>query len=412
MDMKRTIWILIAAMLVFSVAIGVYVALPEPAPDHLDGDAWDYTLLPGDVPADWSLSAHGIITAHDVAQEQLQTTGAITLSTSLDNLRELYYARYRPPELSHYFDFSLQVLVYQSEADAMAALAREDPGAEWERVSADARVGDESQIWHFINPADDPTLSQNIYRVDFRYLNGIGSVTLMGTAEVVPDFDEPVDYAKRIWDKMRAGATPKGLADLRGARLPDLRSLLVSQNQLTGLDTYLGERWRVDSRAIPQWIPNDAFPDQKTRDALEQLGRVTGYQGFYFKPLTQEESRQNLAQSLFQQVTVYRRADSAQTALGIMAGLEQVSEIASPVVVGDETRVWSGLLNSTDADGTTVTVAVQEVDFRVGQYVASVRLQTRSLASAEWQPGQVESLQFALALAQALADNLRAASAR
>jgi hypothetical protein len=95
-----------------------------------------------------------------------------------------------------------------------------------------------------------------------------------------------------------------------------------------------------------------------------------------------------------------------------MVGLEQVAEINSPVVVGDETRVWSGLLNSTDADGTTVAVAVHEVDFRVGQYVASVRLQTRSLASVEWQTGQAESLQFALKLAQALADNLRAASTK
>ena len=410
--MKRTVWILIAAMLVFSVAIGVYVALPKPAPDHLDGDAWDYTLLPDEVPADWSLSTHGIITAHDVAQDKLPTSNPITLSASLDNLRELYYARYRPPELSHYFDFSLQVLVYQSEANAVAALARENPGAEWETVSTNVGVGDESRVWHFINPADDPTLSQNIYRVDFRYLNGIGSVTLMGTADVVPDFDEPVDYAKHIWNKMRAGATPKDLKDLSAARLPDLRTLLVSQNQLAGLDTYLGERWRVDSRSIPQWIPNEAFPDPKTREALKQLGRVTGYQGFYVKPLTHEENRANLAESLFQQVTAYKREDSAHTALGIMAGLEQVAEISSPVVVGDETRVWSGLLNSTDADGTTVAVAVHEVDFRVGQYVASVRLQTRSLASVEWQTGQAESLQFALKLAQALADNLRAASTK
>jgi hypothetical protein len=111
---------------------------------------------------------------------------------------------------------------------------------------------------------------------------------------------------------------------------------------------------------------------------------------------------------LFQQASGYKQADGAQGALNAMIGLEQGVESPAPPQVGDKTRVWSAVLTSTQSDGTHITVAVSEIDFQVGRFVGSIRLQSRPLAEAELTSGQVENLQLAVKFATGLAINLKA----
>ena len=70
-------------------------------------------------------------------------------------------------------------------------------------------------------------------------------------------------------------------------------------------------------------------------------------------------------------------------------------------------RAWVGVFESVQEDGTREALAVSEIDFWVGNYIASIRLQSRPLTDAEQAIAQVENLQFAITLAQALAENLR-----
>ncbi len=75
--------------------------------------------------------------------------------------------------------------------------------------------------------------------------------------------------------------------------------------------------------------------------------------------------------------------------------------------MGDQARVWGGLLTSQQND-TQVTIAVHEIDFQVGRYVGSIRLQSRPLAGSEYVSAQLANLQTALKFAQAMVVNLRA----
>jgi hypothetical protein len=233
---------------------------------------------------------------------------------------------------------------------------------------------------------------------------------MMGTAKALPDFEEPVRYARKMLDKMRAAATPQALRQLERARLPDLRQLLLSQDQLAQLDPYLGGRWQLDSRSIPQWTPNESFAGEEARALLRRLGRVTGYQVYLVKALSSDERDRSFPASLFQQVSAYSQPEGAHTGLSAMAGVEQLAEVRSALVdVGDEVRLWTGLLPTARDDGTEVTVAVHEIDFRVGPYVGSIRLQTRPLDPSEYIEGRERSLDFARELALALAANLSGA---
>lgn len=402
--MNRNTWIVasIGAVIVVAIGLGIYFALPHPT--QLTGDAWDYTLLPSETPKDWTLTEQGVVTPHDVEQESLERSLPITASVSLQNVVQLYYAKYTPPELSEYLDFTIEIITYQTEADAASALAAGGPGAEWEKVGA-ATIGDESQVWHFINV--DPTISQNIYRVDFRFLNGIASVTMIGTAKALPNAGEPTGYAKKILEKMRYKATPQEVKRLKEAGLPDVRQVLLAQDEIARLDEKLGGRWQVDSRFMPQWTPTDQLGSPSARDLLTQLGRASGYQMFLVKVLSAEEKKGNISEGLFQQVSAYKQTAGAQGALNAMIGLEQGVESPAPPQVGDKTRAWSAVLTTTQSDGTQVTLAVSEIDFQVGRFVGSIRLQSRSLAESELTSGQVENLQLALKFALGLAANLQ-----
>jgi hypothetical protein len=403
--MNRNTWIIasIGAVVVAAVGLGIYFSVPHPT--QLTGDAWDYTILPAEAPKDWNLTRQGVITPHDLAQESLATTLPVSASASLNNMVQLYYAKYEPPENSQYLDFSLQIIMYETDADAAAALDAGGPGAGWEKASG-ATIGDESQVWHFINV--DPTISQNIYRVDFRFLNGVASVTMIGTAEVLPNVGEPMRYARKILEKMRTKATPKEVQRLKEARLPDLRKVLLTQAEIAKLDDKLGGRWQVDPRFMPQWTPTDQLSSLSARELLAQLGRASGYQMFLVKALSAAEKTGNISDGLFQQVSGYKQADGAQGALNAMIGLEQGVESPAPPQVGDKTRAWSAVLAGTQSDGTRTTLAVSEIDFQVGRFVGSVRLQSRPLAEDELTSGQVENLKLAVKFATGLAVNLKA----
>jgi hypothetical protein len=406
--MRRNIWIWIVLGTLAMAAVGLAIFnFATPRPTSLSGDAWDYTLLPQDIPQDWKLVRQGIITPYDVEQAGLESGLPISASASLNNLVQLYYAKYEPPYFSDYLDFTVEIIRYQSQADAQTALTAENPGAEWEAVEA-PQIGDESRVWHFINP-NEPGVNQNLYRVDFRFLNGVASVTMIGTAEALPNADQPISYAKKILEKMRREAEPEEIQKLRAARLPDLRPLLVTQEQIAQLDPNPGNRWQFDARLVPSWTPTDQLSNPEARQLLIDLGRASGYQMFLIKVLSDTEQKLNIPEGLFQQVSAYGRAESAQVALKSMIGLEQMAESPAAPQVGDQTRAWGGLLTTTQADGSSLTLAVQEIDFQVGRYIGSIRLQSRPLDESEFQVGQAATTRLATELALALAENLRAA---
>ena len=406
--MNRKTWTLIiaGALIVAAAGLGIYFALPHPT--HLSGNTWDYTILPGEVPEDWTLVRHGVITPHDVAQENIELEASVTETVSLKNMVQLYYARYEPPHLSRYLDFTIQIILYQTGADAQIALAEGAPTeAGWESTAV-PRIGDETRAWRFVS--SDPTISQNLYRVDFRFLNGVASVTMIGTADALPDIDEPAGYAQKIYGKMVNKATPTEVQRLRAAAMPDLRDVLLSQGDIARLDDDLGGRWQVDPRFLPQWTPTDEMSTEAQRQVLKQLGRVSGYQMFLVKALSNAEKQKTTSEGLFQQVSAYARPDAAEQALTLMIGLEQVQAFPIPPDVGDQARAWGGLLSSTGSDGKDITLAVNEIDFQVGRYVGSIRLQSRPLAESEYQSGQTQNLQLAIKLAAGLAAKMQAAN--
>lgn len=375
-------------------------------PTHLSGNAWDYALRPDELSDVWTLSAEDVTTAYDLAQTS-EPPAPLTPSVSLTNLREVYAADYGGAESSDYIRLTFQILLYETEADASASLTTEDPGPEWESITV-ATVGTATRAWRFINPPDDPSLDQTIYRVNFQYLNSVSSIVLWGTGQAAPNPNELIQYARQISNKMRANATPPELKQLQNRRLPDVRAVLLSQIQLAQLDSYLGQRWRVDARSVPTWTPNASFGSPETATALQQLGRLTGYQMFLVKSLTTDEVKQDLPLSLFQQLTIYQSPEAAQTGLGQMTGLEQVIETPLVTPVGEAARYWGALAATTQNDDTRVTVAIHEIDFRVGAYVGSIRLQTRALSAGEADAALAASGQLARQLAEALAANVQA----
>jgi hypothetical protein len=145
----------------------------------------------------------------------------------------------------------------------------------------------------------------------------------------------------------------------------------------------MGNRWSVATQQLPGWTPTNIM-SAEAQKALAPLGRVTGYQMFFFKALNQNEMKGAGPVLLFQQVTAYRQPADAQKGLDLMVGIPQLDEFPNPPQIGDgKTHAWKGEVSSTQSDGTNVYVALSEIDFRVGSYVASVKLQSRPLGSTE-----------------------------
>ncbi len=418
-------------LLIFTIVIWtVVLRWASTVPTALSGDPWDYAILLPDLPAGWSVDQQGITTPYDLEQSRptaaatvtstasVTATTPVTESAALQNMTEMYMVRYAGPDTSQYGYFTCQVILYQSDLDAQAALAAEVPGDEWESAPApDPTLGDEAHLWHFKNP--DPSVSENLYRVDFRYLNGLASLTLMGTAKAVPDSKEMVGYANKVLDKMKKDATPPDLKNLQSVGYHDLRRYLLTQGQVAQNDLYLGNRWVVATEQLPGWTPTSIM-SANAQKALAPLGRVTGYQAYFYKSLTQDELKRAGPVLLFQQVTAYRQAANAQKGLDMMLGITQLDEFPDPPQIGDgKAHAWKGELSTTQSDGTKVIVAVTEIDFRVGNYVASVKMQSRPLSGTEISQvdkatnkvqvgiGLLETSQFTETYARLLAENLR-----
>ncbi len=406
--MKSRVIIFALAGVLIAAAVGLGYYFTQPRPTYISGDAWDYALHLEDLPDDWLLSERAITTPFDVGQRAPELGVEPGASLSLTDLRNFYQAQYDPPVFSEFVNLAVEILMYDTVDAAMRAASGEDPGEDWRRADG-AQIGDETRVWSYLAPPEAGQINQNLFRVDARYLNAVVSVTMHGTRGALPDPDEPARYAALIVERMRRGARSAELDRLEAAQLTDLRTSLVTQAQLAELEDQLGERWLVDARLLPRWTPTSDLVSEEARRMLTRLGRITGYQMFMIKDLTVAERQTIVTEGFFQQISAYGRADSADQALDLMIGLENAAESPIPPQVGDRARSWTTLLQQTREDGEIVTIAASEVDFRLGRYVGSVRVQTRPLGASERNQAQVDNLQKALILALRLAANLRSA---
>jgi hypothetical protein len=386
MKSKLTLSILLIGVLVL-------VACQAQPVTRVSGDAWEYALRKEDVPEGWTFEGQSLQTAYDLAISQ-------PVTESLKDVQQLYSQRYVPPPSSEYAELDVDILLYNSTEEAQASLKADSLNEEWELISA-ATVGDESRVWRFKNTPETP--NQGLYRVDFRYFNAIGSITLFGSSNVVPNPDEALAYAQKVLEKMKAGALPSGLARLQSANRPDVRSLLLSQEQLKTLDPVLGERWQVSAQQLGGWTENAAFGEEAS-SVLNRLGRLTGYQLYMAKALSTEERADSSGFILFQQISVYPNTDSADKGLQAMVGVQNVQEIVATTPVGDQTRWWhTTLVNKNSQE----TIALTEINFRVGNYVATVQLQSSPRPqTVDMTPVLIENEKVATELALQLAKNL------
>ncbi len=387
----------LAFLVLIAISVATFSLLRQPVA-LVEGDAWDFRLRPEEMPTGWTLDGQSVQLPHNLGAAQLGTDGAAVFS----NVRQIYSARYTPPPDSAYAEFTLEVLIYNAVADAQAALEVESPGENWERIEGPT-VGEQTVIWHYRDPA--PVVDQNLYRVDFRYLNAIGSVTMFGQTAAVPNADEALAYARRISAKMQTAPVPAPLQRLHSRQLPDPRPLLLL-SELPQLDPTLGDRWEVNPQALGAWTENEDF-NAEGRAVLEQLGRITGYQLYLIKPLSAEELAQNpeAAYAVFQQVSVYGLAENAPRGLAAMIGLPGAPESPQPPAVGERARLWSTLLRRRD---TNATIAITEINFVVDRYVATLQVQTAALpADADQNAALNANQQRAIAWAQVLAEKLR-----
>lgn len=378
-----------------SVLLVVLSACQAPAPTRVSGDAWEYALLKEDVPEGWTIEGQSLQTAYDLSVSQ-----PVTVTEALKDVQQLYSQRYVPPPSSEYAELDVDILLYNSAEEAQASLKADSLNEEWELVSAPT-VGDESRVWRYKNTPETP--NQGLYRADFRYFNAIGSITLFGSSNAVPNPDEALAYAQKVLEKMKAGALPASLARLQSANRPDVRTLLLSQTQLKTLDPVLGERWQISAQQLGGWTENADFGEQAA-SVLNRLGRLTGYQLYMAKALSNEERAKSAGYILFQQISVYPDAESANKGLQAMVGVQNVQEIVATTPVGDQTRWWhTELVNKNSQE----TIALTEINFRVGHYVATVQLQSSSRPeNTDMTAVMIENEQVATELALQLARNL------
>ncbi len=400
--MKRPIvWTILAALVLVAAVVAALV-LAQPQPTVLAGDPWDYNLSIKDLPEDWNANSARIQTAYELALLSADTSGdnANAPLSSLAGLLSTHYADFNK-DTGDIFYMSSQVILYDTPQAAHSAFTAETPGAEWEKLTPSQTIGEETIVWHLISTPEAP--DQASYRVDFRYLNGIGSIGVTGTTDGMNDDKVALEYVAKILDKMQKSARPEALKTLNDASRPDLRTLVLDQNQLAELDSKLGERWVFDDREPPAWTPNSSFTDP---DGLAGFGRIMGYQAFMIKLLNPEEVEPALTAGFFQQVTAYQEADKAQQILEHMDGLGSGLWEAPPGV-GDSARAWSEVFKS-EGDQSQI-IAVTEIGFRVGTYIGSVRVQTVPLLVVQVKEAREANQQLAQKLAEALADKLKTA---
>lgn len=370
------VWVIgIAAVAL--IAFGLYSAYTKPAPTVLMGDAWDYTLSAADLGTSWSENDRNFQTLYEMTQPVNLPNEPTSMPSPIQpGIQSSYYVDMSDTTSREAFVMTSQVVIYDSALSAQTALNMETPGTEWERVNAPQTVGDATVLWHLI-PIPEASLEQATYRVDFRYLNAIHSLAVTGRKEPSVDGKLAFSFAKKALEKMQKNAVPESLKILSDVQRPDLRSVLLTQRELSALDAKFGNRWVFDDRALPMWTPNSLFLDSKS---LEAFGRVMGYQALMIKAIAPEEASPTISAGLFQQVTAYREAGSAQKILDKMEGLGG-GAWAKPPEVGDSARGWS-TISKTEGE-TSRLAAVTEISFRVGTYIASVRVQTMPILESQ-----------------------------
>lgn len=397
--MKRSAGWIVAAIGIVVIAAGA-LGFYRPRLTTLAGDPWNYNLTAQDLPSGWQVDNTEIQTAFDVARQPAATPNASTVTPK--GLRSFHLMEFSHPAALDIFYASSQVILYDTTENARAAMAAENLGAEWEKLAASRTLGDETVVWHLLPVADAP--DQAIYRVDFRFLNGVASIGLTGTVDGLKGDGEAISYAAKVLEKMRKFARPDALNAL-GTRYPDLRGLLLSQDELAQLDPNYGDRWIYNSSLLPSWTPNSDFPNP---DGMAKLGRLVGYQIFMIKPLTDDELKPGYSTGLFQQVTVFTSPESARQTLEKMVGLEG-GEWVNPPQVGEAAKGWTQEYQSESTLVGSGVVAATEITFRMGAYVGSIRLQTSPAIQLHSLEARAANEQLANALASALAEKLKKA---
>ncbi len=370
------VWV-IGAAVVALIAFGLYSVYNKPAPTILMGDAWDYTLSATDLGETWSENDRNFQTLYELTQPvNLPNEPTSVPSPIQPGLQSSYFVDMSDTSSREAFVMTSQVVMYDSALSAQTALNMESPGEEWEKVNASQTVGDATVLWH-LRPIPEAPPGQATYRVDFRYLNAIHSLAVTGRKEASVDGKLAFSFAKKALEKMQKNAMPEALKILNDVQRTDLRLTLLTQRDLSSLDSKFGNRWVYDDRALPMWTPNSMFAESKSLDAF---GRVMGYQVMMIKAIAPEEASPTISAGLFQQVTAYREANNAQKILDNMEGLGG-GAWGKPPEVGDSARAWS-IISKTEGD-TSRLAAVTEISFRVGVYIASVRTQTMPILESQ-----------------------------
>jgi hypothetical protein len=394
------IWV-IGAAAVALIVFGLYTAFNKPAPTILTGDAWDYTLSVADLGATWSENERSFQTLYEMTQPiSLPNEPPAVPSPIQPGIQSSYYVDMSDTSSREAFVMTSQVVMYVSVLAAQTALNMESPGDEWEKVNAPQTVGDATLLWH-LRPIPEAPPDQATYRVDFRYLNAIHSLAVTGRKEPSVDGKLALSFAQKALEKMQKNAVPESLKILYNAQRTDLRSTLLTQRELSTLDSKFGNRWVFDDRSLPMWTPNSLFTDSKSLDAF---GRVMGYQTMMIKAIAPEEASPTISAGLFQQVTAYREAGNAQKILNNMEGLGG-GAWSKPPEVGDSARAWSTI--SKIEGELSRLAAVTEISFRVGVYVASVRTQTMPILESQGSVASEANKEIAQKFALSFASKLK-----
>jgi hypothetical protein len=355
--MKRPVLIVVAAVVLAVAIAGVAAYLNRPT--FVSGDPWEYNLTVQDMPEGWVLSDSNIKTAYDMTQDG---------QTDLAGLQSLHAVQLSDRLALDVFDVTSQVLLYDSTDSAKAAFAKEAPGAEWEPLQASIKLGEAINVWHLKTADNAP--QQATYRADVQYLNTVVSVTVTGSVDGMSNESVVLQYAAKVTDKLQRAPRPDALSKL-GSQ-PDLRELLLSQDQLSRLDSYFGDLWLYNGVLQPGWTPNSAFENPAGMDAL---GRVMGYQAWFIKPLLDDEVKPDTAVGLFQQVTLFDSPEDAQAVLEKMNGLDTGPWTENPDI-GDSAKAWTKITDSSGTSAGDGAVISTEISFRVGSYTGSIRVET------------------------------------
>lgn len=394
--MRKILIVLVTAGVTAALIWGAWAWLQPGPATRVSGDMWDYALDVEDLPEGWTFGGRSVQLPQNLANDP-----AFAETTVLRNVEQIYSAQYTPPDLSELADFTLELLRYAIPEDAHAGLITENPGADWERLDAPA-IGEESVVWRYLNP--DIDVDQQLIRVDFRYLNVIGSVTLFGTRAALPDATLPREYAQKVLERLQAAPTPAALRELERRQMSDLRLRLL-QTELPQLDADRGALWEINPDFLGGWTDNSDFSADAQR-VLNQLGRITGYQVYYSKPVADASQNPAAGYVLFQQVSVYATTEAAPRGLAAMIGVEGAPELTDPPRVGEGVRAWSTLLTRR---ATADTIALTEISFHQGPYVATVQLQSTPLpAGPDHEAMLAANRALAVTLAEALAAKLQA----